>query len=99
MSTTLDTVDEQRPPIRPGLRFGNVVSFVWRPWPVAVTSAPGSCGAVLRVVAYNLVVALFVLAERRSPTRAVRTVAEIEQRAARRAAAQAIAVAASGTRY
>ncbi|MCS3778833.1 FecCD family ABC transporter permease [Tsukamurella ocularis] len=38
MSTTLDTVDEQKkPPIRPGLRFGNVVSFVWRPWPVAVT--------------------------------------------------------------
>ncbi|GAB3130090.1 iron chelate uptake ABC transporter family permease subunit [Tsukamurella serpentis] len=25
------------PPIRPGVRFGNVVSFVWRPWPVAVT--------------------------------------------------------------
>ena len=37
MSTTLDTVDERKPPIRPGLRFGNVVSFVWRPWPVAVT--------------------------------------------------------------
>ena len=46
MSTTLDTVDEQkRPPIRPGLRFGNVVSFVWRPWPVAVT-------AVLALVAF-----------------------------------------------
>ncbi|GAA1081866.1 FecCD family ABC transporter permease [Tsukamurella spumae] len=39
MSATIDRTDlEQKPPIRPGLRFGTVVSFVWRPWPVIVTA-------------------------------------------------------------
>lgn len=38
MSTAVDTADPKKPPIAPGLRFGNVVSFVWRPWPIAVTA-------------------------------------------------------------
>ncbi|WP_019202028.1 iron chelate uptake ABC transporter family permease subunit [Tsukamurella sp. 1534] len=34
------------PPIRPGVRFGNVISFVWRPLPVAVTAILASIAFV-----------------------------------------------------
>ncbi|GAA1007093.1 iron chelate uptake ABC transporter family permease subunit [Nocardiopsis tropica] len=41
MTDTQDTVQDAKadlPPIRPGMRFGSVVSMVWRPWPVFVTA-------------------------------------------------------------
>ncbi|BDH59296.1 iron chelate uptake ABC transporter family permease subunit [Tsukamurella sp. PLM1] len=49
MSVTMDKTPGEtpsvRPPIQSGLRWGGVVSFVWRPWPVAVT-------VILGVVAF-----------------------------------------------